>query len=163
MTELNVISPSTSQNNLSLDKKSAVSASLEARQNSSTSFDNTVITNFSRATGLVKDEAETTTQKNEQINSDENSLIANEKLETMMGDLNAKLESFQNYLRFEKDEDTEKMVVFIKNSETGEVIRQIPSSEFLEISKNITQFFEVQQQLSEKIAMPTGLLADTKA
>ncbi|MEA1988107.1 MAG: flagellar protein FlaG, partial [Pseudomonadota bacterium] len=69
----------------------------------------------------------------------------------------------ENYLRFEKDDSSEKMVIFIKNSETDEVIRQIPSQEFLTISKNITNYLEMRQQLSETVVTPPGLLTHEQA
>ncbi|WP_051640663.1 flagellar protein FlaG [Thiomicrorhabdus sp. Milos-T2] len=77
--------------------------------------------------------------------------------------LNKQLEKLQNYLRFEKDDASDKMVIFIKDTQTDEIIRQIPSKEFLDISKNITDYLEMQKQLSEKVAMPTGLLTNEQA
>jgi len=86
-----------------------------------------------------------------------------ESLDELMSDLNSQMEVMRNYLRFEKDEDSERMVIFIKDSETDEIIRQIPSQEFLDISKNISKYLEMRQQLSETMAIPTGLITDTKA
>ncbi|MEA1988099.1 MAG: flagellar protein FlaG [Pseudomonadota bacterium] len=85
------------------------------------------------------------------------------ELENLMKNLNLQLEKLQNYLRFEKDGSSEKMVIFIKNSETDEVIRQIPSQEFLTISKNITNYLEMRQQLSETLVTPPGLITHEKA
>ena len=84
-------------------------------------------------------------------------------LDELMKNLNSQMEVMRNYLRFEKDEDSERMVIFIKDSETDEVIRQIPSQEFLDISNNISKYLEMRQQLSETMAIPTGLITDTKA
>lgn len=87
----------------------------------------------------------------------------NEKnLTQLMDELNIQLEKVNSSLRFERDNESEKMVIKIKNPETGEVIRQIPSQEFLAISNNITQFLEMQQ-LPEKGAMPTGLFTNETA
>lgn len=77
--------------------------------------------------------------------------------------LNQQLEKLQNYLRFEKDEEADRMVLLIKNVETGEVIRQIPSQEFLAISKNISRYLEMRQQSPQSVAMPTGLITNEKA
>ncbi|MDG6773354.1 flagellar protein FlaG [Thiomicrorhabdus sp. ZW0627] len=85
------------------------------------------------------------------------------QLDSVMNDLNVQLEKLQNYLRFEKDDQSEKMVVFVKNSETDEVIRQIPTEEFLTVSKNITKFLEMRQQLPDKVATPTGLITNEQA
>lgn len=92
--------------------------------------------------------------------SPEDSADAKKDLDRKMEDLNQQLQVLKNYLRFEKDEDTQKMVVFIKNSETDELIRQIPSEEFLTISKNISDFLEMRQALGERLEMPKGLLTD---
>ncbi|MEA3406323.1 MAG: flagellar protein FlaG [Pseudomonadota bacterium] len=89
--------------------------------------------------------------------------IQSEDLDSLMKNLNRQLEALQNYLRFEKDEDSDRMVIFIKNSETDEVIRQIPSQEFLTISKNITNYLDMRQQLSETIDFPLGMITHEKA
>ncbi len=86
-----------------------------------------------------------------------------ESLTETLSNLNSQLEKVRNYLRFEKDEDSERMVIFIRNSETGEVIRQIPSQEFLDISNNISKYLEMRQELSEKMALPPGLITDIQA
>lgn len=77
--------------------------------------------------------------------------------------INQQLEKLQNTLRFEKDESTHKMVILIKNSETDEVIRQIPSEALLTISKNISDYLALQKQNSETTQFPTGLLTDEQA
>jgi len=84
-------------------------------------------------------------------------------IDNLMEDLNGQLKQLQNYLRFERDEDSEQMVIFIKNSETDEVIRQIPSQEFMAISKNITNYLEMRQQLSETVVTPPGLITHQQA
>jgi len=90
-------------------------------------------------------------------------LIKQSDISSLMKDLNVQLEQLQNYLRFEQDEDSDSMVIFIKNSETDEVIRQIPSQEFMTISKNITNYLEMRQQLSETIELPPGLITHQQA
>ncbi len=77
-----------------------------------------------------------------------------------MSDLNIQLQQLQNYLEFERDESSDKMVFFIKDSETDEILRQIPTEEFLTISKNITQYIEMYQQLSTKISPPVGMFTN---
>jgi len=89
--------------------------------------------------------------------------IKQSDITNLMNDLNGQLEQLQNYLRFEQDEDSDKMLIFIKNSDTDEVIRQIPSQEFMTISKNITNYLEMRQQLSDSIDIPTGLLTHQQA
>ena len=119
---------------------------------------------------------EASTSKAEKLTSTEESLpagenvdssqkaasqVGSEELSSMMDTLNAQLEKLNNYLRFEKDEDTEKMVVMIKDSETNEIIRQIPSEEFLAVSKNISAYLEARKQLPDG-GFPLGLITNNK-
>lgn len=89
--------------------------------------------------------------------------IDSAKLDSLMQNLNTELKQLQNYMKFERDKDSQNMVVFIKDSETGELIRQIPTQEFLNISKSITEFLEMQKQSSEKISPPVGMLTNEMA
>lgn len=88
--------------------------------------------------------------------------LSNEKWDGLIERANQDLSGYDSYLKFEKNEDVNEMVVFIKNSDTDEVLRQIPSEEFLTVSKNIKNFLEMRQQLSDKIAPVLGLIADEK-
>ncbi|BBP45530.1 hypothetical protein THMIRHAS_09030 [Thiosulfatimonas sediminis] len=84
-------------------------------------------------------------------------------LDALMENINQQLKKLQNYLRFEKDDTSEKLVIFIKDSETNEIIRQIPAQEFLEVSKNITQYLEAQQTLNQKnsgSSSPVGIITN---
>ena len=66
-----------------------------------------------------------------------------EELDQAVQAANAQLESLKaNYLRFERDELTDKMVVTIKNAQTDELIMQIPSEDFLRIAKNIDAYLK---------------------
>ena len=86
--------------------------------------------------------------------------ISSQELDSQMMNLNSQLEKLQNYMKFERDEGSENMVVFVKDSETDELIRQIPTQEFLAISKSISQYIEMRQQLSEKISPPVGMFTN---
>ncbi|WP_158236035.1 flagellar protein FlaG [Hydrogenovibrio sp. SC-1] len=92
----------------------------------------------------------------------ENAEIDAQKADELLVSVNEKVKGLQSFLKFEKDEDTEKMVFSIKNSETGEVIRQIPSRDLLEVSKQISQYLDrVQQQApGDRAETPIGLLTD---
>jgi len=74
--------------------------------------------------------------------------------------LNDSLKISQSYLKFERDEDAEKMVVFIKNGDTDEVIRQVPSEEFLAISKNIQKYLEQVNRASSTQPSATGMITN---
>ena len=105
---------------------------------------------------IVKTKAELNDLKNQEVDGQ----ISETELDSQMADLNAQLNQLQNYLKFERDEDSENMVIFIKNSETDEIIRQIPSQEFLAVSKSIGQYLEMSKQVSEKISPPVGMLTN---
>lgn len=148
MTEFNVMQPN-SLNGLSASRPTGTSASEEDGRLKESE---------------VSQEIERTEEDLKRLESKEaNGQTEQVALESLMKDLNLQLEQLQNYLRFEKDESSEKMVIFIKNSETDEVIRQIPSQEFLTISKNITNYLEMRQQLSETVVTPPGLITHEKA
>ncbi len=95
--------------------------------------------------------------------STETTKLDSDELDTLMQNLNTELKQLQNYMKFERDKDSQNMVVFIKDSKTDELIRQIPTQEFLAISKNISQYLEMRQQLFEKLSPPVGLLTNEKA
>lgn len=102
--------------------------------------------------------------KRQPLNAEMNTeMVGLDSVDGLVAQLNQQLEKLQNYLRFEKDEEADRMVLLIKNAETGEVIRQIPSQEFLAISKNISRYLEMRQQSPESVAMPTGLITNEKA
>ena len=82
------------------------------------------------------------------------------ELDSQMASLNSQLQKLQNYLKFERDEDSNRMVIFIKDSETDEIIRQIPTEDFLNISKSITQYLDVNKQVSEKVSPPVGMFTN---
>ncbi|WP_051678501.1 flagellar protein FlaG [Thiomicrospira pelophila] len=83
-----------------------------------------------------------------------------EELDQAMLAANNQLESLRaSYLRFERDELTDKMVVAIKNAQTDELIMQIPSEDFLRIAKNIDAYLkQVNNGLSDNpSSIPVGL------
>ncbi|QCU90461.1 flagellar protein FlaG [Thiomicrorhabdus sediminis] len=95
--------------------------------------------------------------------NDSSQPLSDSDVDNVMSSLNEQLQTLQSYLLFEKDEDTEKMVFFIKNTETDEVLRQVPSQELLTISKNITDYLEMVNQSSRDTLPPVGLLTDQMA
>lgn len=102
-------------------------------------------------------------QSSSQLSGQSKGSIDTAELDSLMMDLNSQLQQLQNYMKFERDKDSQNMVVFIKDSETDELIRQIPTQEFLAISKNIGQYLEMRQQLSEEISPPVGMLTNETA
>jgi len=57
------------------------------------------------------------------------------QVEQAVHEVNASLQNRSIGLRFEVDEDTDKVIVKVVERESGEVIRQIPSEEVVRIAK----------------------------
>jgi len=105
---------------------------------------------------IEKKKAELSDLKSQEVNGQIDAV----EIDGQMAKINSQLQQLQNYLKFERDEDADKMVIFIKDSETNETLRQIPSQEFLAISKSIGQYLEMRRQTSEKITPPVGMLTN---
>lgn len=61
-------------------------------------------------------------------------------IEDAFEQINDAMQAWSTGMRFELDDDTQQMVVSIINTESGEVLRQIPSEEVLHVAKMIAQF-----------------------
>lgn len=82
------------------------------------------------------------------------------EIDSQVANINAQLQKLQNYLKFERDKDSDRMVIFVKDKQTDEVLRQIPTEEFLAISKNINQYLEISKPVSEKNSSPIGMFTN---
>lgn len=80
--------------------------------------------------------------------------------DALLQSINEQFHTLQSYLMFEKDQETDKMIFFIKNSDTDEIIRQIPSEELLAISKNISNYLQMVNELEKGKTPPVGLLTN---
>ena len=65
---------------------------------------------------------------------------SSEQLKTAVNVINQVMRQSNNSLEFSVDTDTNRTVVKMKDTETGELIRQFPSEETLAISRAIDQF-----------------------
>ncbi len=63
--------------------------------------------------------------------------VSKERLNAAVEELNKAMETIRTERRFEIDEELDRPIVKVVNSETKEIIRQIPSEEAVKISKNI--------------------------
>ncbi|WFE69799.1 flagellar protein FlaG [Thiomicrospira sp. R3] len=68
-------------------------------------------------------------------------------------------------LMFELDAESNRPVLFIKDAETLEVIRQVPSDSYLEMSKKITDYLERTSAvgLTQQSPSAIGMLASETA
>ena len=79
--------------------------------------------------------------------------------------LNEAFAKMQNQIQFALDEKSGRMVFYMKDGGTGEVIRQIPDASLLKISQHIAEYLQsLQQDLSQvgKRSL-SGLIANTSA
>jgi flagellar protein FlaG len=65
---------------------------------------------------------------------------SNEQLKKAVDEINRAMQQSGRSLQFSVDSATDRVVVRLTDTETGEVIRQIPSEETLEIARSIGQF-----------------------
>ena len=79
--------------------------------------------------------------------------VSNEELQEAVAQLNQHVQQIQRDLLFSVDDSSGRTVVRVVNSETEEVVRQMPSEEVLRISRNI------QDQLDDV----SGLIFKTSA
>ncbi|MCK9512764.1 MAG: flagellar protein FlaG [Pigmentiphaga sp.] len=61
--------------------------------------------------------------------------LDDDALAQALRELNQRLHAWSTNLRFEIDDETSRVVVQVVDSETGDVVRQIPSEEVLQMSK----------------------------
>ena len=71
--------------------------------------------------------------------------------------LNKAFSQVQNQIQFALDEKSGRMVFYMKDSGTGEVIRQIPDASLLKISQHISEYLEGVQQSPRKEASKSSL------
>lgn len=65
---------------------------------------------------------------------------SSEQLKNAVDDINRVMRQSSRNLEFSVDSDTKKTIVMLVDTETGELIRQIPSEEALAIARSIDQF-----------------------
>ncbi len=80
--------------------------------------------------------------------SDPLSKMPKEKLDKTISQLNSSLQNIQRNLEFSVDEDIGRIIINVKDRETDEVVRQIPTEEVLELAKNL---HAASERLSERI------------
>ena len=81
--------------------------------------------------------------------------LSQEALEKVVSQLNAYIQNTQRDMDFSVDDATGRVVVRVVDSNTEEVIRQIPSEEMLAISRHLLESLESEQ--------PKGFLIELKA
>ncbi len=70
--------------------------------------------------------------------------ISAQQLQTAVHAINQAMQTSNSHLRFSLDQSTERLVVQVVDAETGDLIRQIPSKETLNIANAIDVFLQKQ-------------------
>ena len=65
--------------------------------------------------------------------------ISMDEVQQAVNELNAKIERQSVQVNFDVDDETGRIVVKVKDVETGDVLRQIPSEEMLEFARNASR------------------------
>lgn len=81
--------------------------------------------------------------------------LSQKALEKVVSQLNAYIQNTQRDVDFSVDDSTGRVVVRVIDSESEQVIRQIPSEEMLAISRHLIESLETEQ--------PKGFLIELKA
>ncbi len=76
-------------------------------------------------------------EKNVKKEYNENEEINEKNIDKIVKQLNENVDNLHKGIKFEKEEKLNSWVVKVFNEQTGEVIRQIPSKELIEIAKGI--------------------------
>ena len=99
------------------------------------------------------------------VASSNNVSLGLEKSRDLVQQANAILKMNRSDIEFKLDDESGKAIFYLKDANSGEVLRQIPNEAMLRLSKNIEQFLEGASQLSgskTQGAILSGLLTDKK-
>lgn len=85
--------------------------------------------------------AEATQPERQALPGSGKALPADERsaVDETVGRMNEYVQNFQRDLQFRVDEDSQRIVVTVLDSKSGEVIRQIPSEEVLAVARSLEQ------------------------
>ncbi|TDO96223.1 flagellar protein FlaG [Marinomonas balearica] len=81
-------------------------------------------------------------ESGENHTGDESSNISSQLEDLKAEEVNQKMRQLNVSISFETSEDGESNIVKVLDRETGETVRQIPTEEFLKISKRIDEIFD---------------------
>ena len=110
----------------------------------------------SNSTGKVAAQRQTIAVEVAEVETQEVDVeLSQEALEKVVSQLNAYIQNTQRDVDFSVDDSTGRVVVKVIDSESEEVIRQIPSEEMLAISRHLIESLETEQ--------PKGFLIELKA
>lgn len=84
-----------------------------------------------------------------------------EALEEKVTDLNSNIQGIQRNLAFSIDKDLGEIIVNVTDKKTDEIIRQIPSEEFLDLARNLQDMLNSKANAQQ--ATISSAFLDTKA
>ena len=110
----------------------------------------------SNSTSKVVAQRQTVAVEVTEVETQENDVeLSQEALEKAVSQMNAYIQNTQRDMDFSVDDITGRVVVRVIDSESEEIIRQIPSEEMLAISRHLAERLETDE--------PKGFLIELKA
>ena len=69
-------------------------------------------------------------------------------IDTAVTELNSSIQSVQRNLKFSVDKELDKIIINVTDKKTEEIVRQIPSEDFLELARNLQDMVESRDSSS---------------
>lgn len=88
-------------------------------------------------TNYVKEYSENKTKINKEEVVEKKQIITEKEVENIVKKLNKNTDIDKRDVKFEKSQDTDKWIIKVYDPESGDLIRQIPEKEIIQIAKNI--------------------------
>lgn len=129
------ISNNSTANLVSMPKQRMISTANSGQEENNIGQDTAPI--VAVATMIDKSVKATAATSNTQSNNQEHS---KEQVNNALKNINNFFQMSKRTMQFTLNEDTGRMVVEIKDEKTGEVIRQIPSEDVLQLEKKLDEF-----------------------
>lgn len=92
---------------------------------------------------------------------EEKKRLEEEKLQGVVTDLNSSIQGVQRNLAFSVDDNSGEIVISVTDKQSGEIVRQIPSEEALELAKKLHELSQAGG--SKDTGSAEGLLVKTSA
>ncbi len=110
------------------------------------------------AAAILPDQGTAASQNNPVQAQPSQQEMSQTELRDMVSELNTQIQAVQRDLSFSLDEGSGKTVIKVMDSDSGEIIRQIPSEEVLAIA---TYFKEVRDSAEQSEVAPGLLFSDS--
>ncbi|MFK5892966.1 MAG: flagellar protein FlaG [Pseudomonadota bacterium] len=87
--------------------------------------------------------------KSEDDKANSGTSVSGSEIDEAVTELNSSIQTIQRNLQFSVDKDLDKIVINVTDKQTEEIIRQIPSEDFLELARNLQDMMENRENNSK--------------